>query len=236
MPKSQFKRVPLSASRAAEYIVEHYGGKTNPVKRKEIAECVLKAHLDIGGLPPTRPLIGVVKKALTTLKAEGKAINDRPYWVIHAQSLSGLQSKTESEPPQKSSESDDEREPIAEFELGTGKECVYAIYLPVYRREAINSGCSCWRMKIGRSSDVDSRIRDLTSSGTPEPYEIGVLLRTDRSSVWERVLHGLLTLAGRHIELEHATEWFYTNPEELGRWIVELTKSIDARHETSPSI
>ena len=82
-------------------------------------------------------------------------------------------------------------------------------------------------MKIGRTGgDAQNRMNESSGYLSERPI-LGFELKTDDAENWEKLLHGMLHLAGRHMPEAVGTEWFFTNPDELseivanGRAIIE---------------
>ena len=215
----------LNYQRAKDLIVELFAGG-EPAHRDEIAQRVLKTHMDRGG-KPNKQLTDFIGTTLGKLEREddlakflllGKAADCR--WKI-------LESRTEAEAIgpsihqrrlQKLSSLD------AEIVMGVGEESVYAFCYKSHRIAAESNQSLHWPIKIGMTkSDYRTRIWDQVKTNTHEQPVVELLLRTDRADVWERLLHSILTEAGRHkSDISTQTEWFFTNPKELQSLIDEL--------------
>ncbi len=104
---------------------------------------------------------------------------------------------------------------IAEHVIGDGPESVYVYYYPAYKNLAKLLGNSSWPCKIGRTvGRVSERV---IGQGTalPERPRLTIVWKTDRSEVWEKVLHNLLKSYGQDIPEAPGKEWFITTPEEI---------------------
>ena len=107
--------------------------------------------------------------------------------------------------------------------FGDGKHWVYLYYFNDDKRSAEAKGDEAWRCKIGESEkNPEKRVKNSTRGAPVEP-RIALLLRTNRHKALEKVIHGILTLMGRHLEDAQGREWFLTNPDE----VVKIWEKID---------
>lgn len=108
--------------------------------------------------------------------------------------------------------------------LGSGKECVYAIYSPSNRFDAAVGKYGYFPIKIGRTRNLNSRIKSLSASG-PGMLAVGLVFRTDSASQLESSIHTYLGIRGRLIEIPGRREWFQTNLDE----VKSVYKKLDGR-------
>lgn len=215
----------LTYQRAKDLIVELFAGG-EPAHRDEIAQEVLRAHMDRGGAP-NKQLTDFIGTTLGKLEREddlakflllGKAVDCR--WKI-------LENRTEAEAVGPSIHQR-RLQKLANLEakivVGEGEESVYAFCYKSHRTAAQSEQSLHWPIKIGMTkSDYRTRIWDQVKTNSYEQPFVELLLRTDRADVWERLLHSTLTEAGRYkSDISTQTEWFYTNPTELQNLIKEL--------------
>ena len=116
--------------------------------------------------------------------------------------------------------------------FGKGKHWVYLYYFSQDKKEAESKGKSVWRCKIGKTNGVDkngerkyddpeTRIKNQTSGAPAKPI-LALLLGTDRHGALEKVIHGTLTLQGKHLPKAQGKEWFLTNPSEVVRIVSKI--------------
>ena len=117
--------------------------------------------------------------------------------------------------------------------FGKGKHWVYLYYFDQDKNEAESKGEVVWRCKIGKADglDKDDKIKydapetrvESQTRGAPVKPILALLLRTDLHTILERVVHGTLTLQGKHLPKAQGKEWFRTNPSE----VVSIVAMID---------
>ena len=206
-------------------------------KREELVRLVDAYHEENDGAPTNaKQSEGPVKKALAILKARGIVENPasgqyRMSSDRQGPSLSGLtqdpgvvdQPEVVAAPAER-----------AEIMLGDGAEQVYGWYLPAYRELARSKGEDRFPVKVGRTErTAEQRISESAGSTAPERPVLGLLLRVDDSTTWERFIHSSLTLDGRRLPDAVGNEWFSTNLAEL-RDLVE-TKLAAIRRAAEPA-
>ena len=100
--------------------------------------------------------------------------------------------------------------------LGEGNSWAYLYYFDKEKAEAQDHGRKVWPCKIGfTENEPENRIQQQMEENSDIPI-IALLLRTDNAKFLERIIHGILTLHGKHIvENTQSREWFRTNPEEV---------------------
>lgn len=213
-----FKDAPLTPQIIAALALELFKGKI--VKRNDIGQQVEAYHLQRGGAAcQAQSLTASVKRALQQIKTENKVEN-------FAHGLYRFSSDDEIE-PDISANNDDNTDCIAEDQtaegtsivplktIGVGKEMVYAYSYPTYRAHAIQNSEPTWPVKIGMSSNGVSRIFDQVGTALPERPEIRLALMTDNSAALEKMLHSILSQAGRSLDESPGTEWYRTNEDEI---------------------
>ena len=116
--------------------------------------------------------------------------------------------------------------------FGKGKHWVYLYYFDQDKKEAESQGEVVWRCKIGKTDGVDkdgkikyrapeTRVENQTRGVPVEPI-LALLFRTDRHNNLEKVIHGILTLQGKHLRKAQGKEWFLTNPSEVVRIVSKI--------------
>ena len=116
--------------------------------------------------------------------------------------------------------------------FGEGAHWVYLYYFARHKRDAESKGNSVWECKIGKVDGVDkngnikldapeTRVKNQTR-GTPVSPITALLFRTDRHGALEKVIHGTLTLQGKHLQKAQGKEWFLTNPSEVVRIVSKI--------------
>ncbi len=98
--------------------------------------------------------------------------------------------------------------------FGYGEEFVYAIYAPSNRFDAAVKKYDYFPIKIGRTRNLDRRIKSLSESG-PGMLAVGLVFRTNCASKLESSIHTYLSVRGKLIEIPGRREWFQTNLDEV---------------------
>jgi hypothetical protein len=227
----QYKGLPLTAASIQTLILELLAGATK--ERQEIADEVLRVHLQRGGVKSKADHLNAVKKALADLKEIDAAENPSlGYWRITGSSASDAASGEK--PAEEVTGSEDattddvesSAEQVADVELGSGPGAIYLYYLPTYRLRAEERGEKVWPCKIGRTDrDPLQRVLAQASTALPELPHVALVLRTPFPLAWESVLHGVLTLRGSRMDKSPGTEWFLTSPDE----VVDIIRANDPR-------
>ena len=199
----QYKNMPLNKQVVTEYLLDldlFPIGHTAPAR--EYQAKIGELHEMQGGSPAVSKIENTVYEVLRKFRDDDKIYDNR---IIQGQW----------QRISKHAEPEEELVPQLEAEIthGSGTECVYAWYLPIFQNTL-----DYYPMKIGRSTN-DAHERIEQSIGfLPELPKLGFLLKTDHSLIWERMIHGILTCAGRHKKPGQqaiGTEWYVTNPKEL---------------------
>ena len=214
--------IPISPKLIEVYLLESMQpGKV--YKRYELVEMAKTRHLSLGGVMAAAGPTGQTKKALHTLKNNRKIENVSngcyrlPEEAPRLESVENFITQPVVSPskPVHAAEKADSNSLTAEIEMGSGSECVYAWYLPAYRRIAEIEGHDKWPMKIGRT-DGDPYERINSSIGqSPEKPIFAFVLRIDNSSAWEKFIHSSLEIGSQKINDAVGNEWFNTNLEQL---------------------
>ena len=214
--------VPISPKQIEVYLLESMQLGT-VYKRSELVEMAKTRHLSLGGVMAKANPTQQTKKALDTLKKNRKIENVSigcyrlPEEAPRLESAENFNKKPENShsKPVHTVENAYSNSLPAEIEMESGSECVYAWYLPAYRRIAEIEGCDKWPMKIGRT-DGDPHERMNSSVGqSPEKPVLAFVLRIDNSSAWEKFIHSSLEIGRQRINDAVGNEWFNTNLEQL---------------------
>ena len=105
--------------------------------------------------------------------------------------------------------------------LGEGQNFVYVTYSCPSRLEAILNRRDSWPLKIGKTQDLDRRIRQLSETG-PNSLVIGLAIKTNHESKLERALHIRLHQEGRNLAIPGRKEWFLSSVGQIRRIYQEL--------------
>ena len=129
------------------------------------------------------------------------------------------------------SEVTEPNEPIfpAEKEIGEGSECVYVYFNPNDKKLAIAESRKVWECKVGRTSNSNVTLRLISqgvSTALSRPPVLGLVIRTDDSSLVEKVLHDSLRLATSDYDDAIGREWFMTSPDVIESWYAIYQSSI----------
>lgn len=218
LEKYPFKDAPLTPAIIAELALKLFKGKV--AERKEILQKVEAYHLQRGGAASqAQSLTASVKRALQKITTENKVEN-------FAYGQYRFSSDDEIE-PDVSGNNCDSTDWIAEDQtaegtsivplktIGVGKEMVYAYNYPTYRAHAIQNSEPTWPVKIGMSRIGAARVVEQVGTALPERPEIRLAVMTDNSAALEKMLHSVLSQAGRSFDDAPGTEWYRTNEDEI---------------------
>jgi len=133
----------------------------------------------------------------------------------------------------------DSSEPLfpAEKEIGEGSECVYVYFNPNDKKLAIAESRNVWECKVGRTSSSSVTLRLISqgvSTALSRPPVLGLVIRTDESSLLEKVLHDSLRIAMSDYDDAIGREWFMTSPGAIESWYIKFLQAID-QLKTQPS-
>ena len=200
----KFVGKPLTPNIAQELIQELFTEQT--VQKQEIVRIVDETHLERGGLAPRAKGPHPVTMALSKMKRDRQADNpDRGYWSILS-------------PEDDESANSGETNFDSERTIGLGKEAVYLYYFPAYKCLAELQGEEVWPCKIGSSvRDPLSRIRAQTRTSSAEYPKVGLIIKTNQSSLLENIIQDILKFQGKQKQDTAGTEWFVTSPSEVER-------------------
>lgn len=217
-----FQGFTMTPSAAALLIKQRFAGKV--VHRREIVDDVSKTHLQLGGVDGGANRVATVKKALQNLAGLGEAKNlaMKGYWTIGASndkmipSASSEQDKKTKADCTLSATSDSHIEQSSYHVIGQGEECVYLYWYPSFEELARVKNEKQWKCKLGRSTrDAMSRINEQCGTSSPEAPCIGLVIKSDKSQLLEKVLHDVLKFKTRHLSDGIGKEWFITSPNEV---------------------
>ena len=195
--------VPLKRAIMASYLIQIETGEVAHTAQ-ELFERISKIHEDHGGLPcAAKDPQKEAAKALAELRDQG----------YYTQPHVGRWRRSEKIAPDDEALGDSIQE--AEVTVGDGDQCLYAWYLPTYRKMANINDEPTFAMKIGISGRAAIERISESMGFSPEPFALGFMLLTDNPQDWESLYHSTLNLKGRHRERAHGTEWYNTNPQEL---------------------
>ncbi|MCY4142961.1 MAG: GIY-YIG nuclease family protein [Gammaproteobacteria bacterium] len=219
--KSNVAGVPLIPTIASEHILELYGGRTQPVRTREMRTEVLELHISRDGIEPTRAISSVIEEALSYLKKRGHAEKrSHGLWVFDREEI--LKSDNDTREALRGESSTDNGERASPSK--TAVSGIYGFYYPESKQLADLNGQRNWLIKVGKSSDAYNRISSQTSAMHQIP-EYFVIKATDDISQWESTIHSVLSLAGRRSDESPGNEWFLTNPSELEK-IVSVIETL----------
>ncbi|MYJ09608.1 MAG: GIY-YIG nuclease family protein [Gemmatimonadetes bacterium] len=196
----KYQNIPLRPTIAAELVFELYVNKGN-IAIQEIRDKVLKAHIDRGGLRPTRSLAAIFQEASSYLNKKNKlTIPVTGYWNVH---------------PPTYDKQDNEPTTI----VGSGSGNVYLYYYPKYKADASKNNSPVWECKIGSTKgDPYHRVKEQIDkkTGLPEDGVIGLIIKTDDYVDVEKRIQNVLVAENRKVD-SPGKEWFLTSPNEVKR-------------------
>ena len=146
-----------------EPFVIAYLERHGPTKRVDLARAVDAEWLRVAGRPVASDVTVKLKKALRHMEQRG---------AVQQSGLPGIWQLVDGDSPDDPSNRavtpstdaaeppEEEIQPDAAVEIGTGQQLVYCFYLPVYREQAEARGEARWPIKIGRTTgSLKSRLR-----------------------------------------------------------------------------
>ncbi len=104
---------------------------------------------------------------------------------------------------------------IAERDMGSGAQTLYAYYLPTYRRLAENGGESSWLMRVGITTESVESMLASSRAVLPEVPALAIVVRTDDAELLQRLVHMVLDLRSRRATSGGGDDWFITNGDEI---------------------
>ncbi|MYB65965.1 GIY-YIG nuclease family protein [Candidatus Poribacteria bacterium] len=188
---------------AQELIQELFAGQT--VQKQEMISAVDEAHMEQGGLPSRAQHQHPVTLALVKMKQAGLANNpSQGNWSIFST-------------PQYDENEDAEYDDLEpEKIIGSGKQSVYLYYYPAYRRLAESQNEEVWACKVGMArNDLTNRVLSQTRTALPEYPKVGLVIKTDASSLMEKTIQYILRIQGKQKDDAPGREWFITSPKEV---------------------
>lgn len=214
--------LPITPVHIRQLVVELFAGQS--LETHQIVNVVEQTHRERGGAASrAADFSRQVRKALSYLREVGLAENPATgFWRIAPSAAKRIDEPVTQLPEEEELDSSDHVD--AEIIIGSGASSVYLYYFPAYRILATHNRHATWPCKIGRSDrDPLNRIYSQASTAIPEPPIIGILLRTNLPSQWEKAIHNTLALRGRIIEDAPGDEWFNTSIDE----VLDIIRYID---------
>lgn len=235
LPKGFTANLPFTPRTIEDLILPQIAGRS--VKRGDLLEAVMAAHLQRGGANPTTNALMALKKSLSNLEKRGLAKSTAGYWTAieelpvieppfpapKAPPESATAPETDvnisktidsrrsgSEPQSRSTEKESGSRKL----LGEGSQKVYVYYYENDRKAAISEGKTTWDVKVGKTSgDVDARVKGQGAATARSRLPIIALeIRTQNADLLESALHSILKFCGLHIRKDGGSEWFEANP------------------------
>ena len=106
--------------------------------------------------------------------------------------------------------------------IGEGHEFVYCLFVPKQKIEAILNNKKSYPIKIGKTNNIQRRIKELSVSGA-ECLAIDLIIKTDKSFQLEKAIHKVLLMQFANLDIPSRKEWFLSNRNEVKR-IFDLEK------------
>jgi len=97
---------------------------------------------------------------------------------------------------------------------GFGSEIVYVMYSTALRIEAILNKRNIWPLKVGKTNNLERRLKRLSESG-PNSLCVGLVMYTDHPYVLEQFIHSALTERGQSLKITGRKEWFRSNLHQI---------------------
>ncbi|GLI56425.1 hypothetical protein PM10SUCC1_19390 [Propionigenium maris DSM 9537] len=190
----KYKGVPLTSG-IAKYLIINNLESNKPYKTKEIKEIIVGIHLEAGGMPHEGKDVqrNVIKKALSILKLNGKAVNiTQGNWKFD---LGDRDDNFHQEVLKKKESLEKKKQKIDAFNLIEPKRIigditlegfVYFYYYPEYKK----SGKETWPCKIGSSKEKDySRVIKQVGTGIPENPILEFVIFHEKYKELEKFIH-----------------------------------------------
>lgn len=98
--------------------------------------------------------------------------------------------------------------------MGFGSEIVYVIYSTAMRIEAILNKRDVWPLKVGKTNNLQRRLKQLSESG-PNSLCVGLVMYTNNPYVLEQYIHAALTERGQSLKIAGRKEWFRSNLHQI---------------------
>ena len=227
---NDYSQIPLMPSNAKPLVLEALE-KKGPVKKASLDSVVDMLHRNRGGIPGVQSIKLVVKKALQELEKDGE-VENVGYGIWKHAGSENIESSQESVITEKSTTlvNIEEKTGITPKKIiGTGAECVYVYYNPNDHELAKVKNLKKWECKIGRCASENPIPRILeqgVKTALSRLPEIGLIIRTDDSSLLEKALHASLDFIEEDYFDSVGNEWFITSPEHIEKWYEAYTISI----------
>jgi hypothetical protein len=235
LPNGFTANLPFTPRTIEDLVLPQIAGRS--VKRGDLLDAVMAAHLKRGGIKPTANALWTLKKSLSNLEKRGLAKSTAGYWTaskelpiiapavpapeIFSESTAAPETEVNisrtidsrrsgSEPLSRSTEKESGSRKL----LGEGSQKVYVYYYENDRKAAISEGKTTWDVKVGKTSgDVDARVKGQGAATARSRLPIIALeIRTQNADLLESALHSILKFCGLHIRKDGGSEWFEANP------------------------
>lgn len=205
--------------KAVADFIETYINEHGATVKKDLIKATEQEWERAAGRPFEKKAAYKVKKALATLAKEHRVVSLPAKGYYGPISEAAVQEAATHELEIEIEEDEDLIEELvedeaADFDLGTGKEYVYAFHIDAYKKIAILMDKDRWPMKIGRSQDLDTRMKT-HSTALPDAPTVAVVLRTDNAKDLEKAIHSMLKAQGREYDGDGGSEWYETTPDEI---------------------
>ena len=213
----------LTPTRAAELILA-VAPRNEWFGRRDIIPKVVDEHRRRGGIA-TGSYVSTVKKALQTLRQQERIeFNGQKSVAAQYMIPSGEYSQSvdpfDSAAAPEAIVNEESSATTADEIVGSSRESHGYIYVIC---QVDRSGVLDGMVKIGMSGTPNNqRAVQQVRDGAPGTRRIGLMYYVKESSMYEKVLHLLLTANGRRITGAGGSEWFRSSPNEVKRLITIL--------------
>ena len=99
-------------------------------------------------------------------------------------------------------------------QMGYGSDIVYVIYSTAMRTEAILKKWDIWPLKVGKTNNLERRLKQLSESG-PNSLCVGLVMYTNNPFLLEQYIHKNLTDRGQFLRIPGRKEWFNSNLDQI---------------------
>lgn len=192
------------------------------VRRKQIIEDVLNAHLRLGGHRGKINPVSPVKKALSDFHAAGLVVSkEKGYYAIATAEIA-KQYRTK----KKKRGFRFKRDLVTDKTVGVGSQYVYVYLNPNDRLLAQYEGRLFFECKTGFSTREEPKERVFEQIGTALSRfpVIGLAIKTPDAEKLEADIHRVLELAHCVYEDRCGSEWFMTSPAMVEEIWLEITR------------
>ena len=223
--------IPWLRPRVREIVEELFQNQLQ-WKTADLLNAACRIHEERNGRKTDRPE-HTLRRVLTDMKNDGLIFAPgHGHWISDSTEGNEIEDKEENE-FETLELATEPSEPLfpAEKEIGEGSECVYVYFNPNDRKLALAESRIDWECKVGRTSSSEVTLRLISqgvSTALSRPPILGLLIRTDKSSLVEKILHNSLRLASSNYDDAIGTEWFMTSPQAIEAWYLIFQSSISA--------